>query len=427
ALGPQAGGSEGPGSSDRGVHRSLGGLKVRYTEGGLNHETGRKRKERIACIFAIEQRQFHPQTGYFSLMQAIASFLSTSVHQVLVEYLTLFPLMGSKRLNYQDWARVHLMIVAKQHLTHLDAFYSELNQQGTYNQEDKEAKPTFSLPSKPCLPQNRHRPGISTDTWSQTKGRVSCEFRLEQRQVHLTTGQSFEPVLSAIANLLVVRLYIVQHHQPPVDYVLCSDSIWNPLLFCKNPEGHLMHFDPCLAFPEEAVLTLSSPRYGALRIVSEASKSKKTSTEGSKEFPAYSNVRVLKEHKGSGNLPCSTKLLASSSPNAGGTTGAWTRGRPAVLRPPRPEDQGPSVLPGLRTKGPQSLGRGWAEGDLGVFESFWPILQMGYRIEENPKTFLQGAEGASASTEGVRFSFFPWGDKQGIESTENTQQGPKKD
>jgi len=36
---------------------------------------------------------------------------------VLVEYLTLFPLMGSKRLNYQDWARVHLMIVAKQHLT----------------------------------------------------------------------------------------------------------------------------------------------------------------------------------------------------------------------------------------------------------------------------------------------------------------------
>ncbi|CAI2183959.1 9735_t:CDS:2, partial [Funneliformis geosporum] len=128
-----------------------------------------------------------------------------------------FPSHGSKRLNYQDWARVHLMIVAKQHLTHLDAFYSELNQQGTYNQEDKEAKPTFSLPSKPCLPQNRHRPGISTDTWSQTKGRVSCEFRLEQRQVHLTTGQSFEPVLSAIANLLVVRLYIVQHHQPPTE------------------------------------------------------------------------------------------------------------------------------------------------------------------------------------------------------------------
>jgi len=52
----------------------------------------------------------------------------------------------------------------------------------------------------------------------------------------------------------------------------------------------------------------------------------------------------------------------SASPPAPGR-----RGRPAVLRPPRPEDQGPSVLPGLRTKGPQSLGRGWAEGANGNY------------------------------------------------------------
>jgi hypothetical protein len=54
------------------------------------------------------------------------------------------------------------------------------------------------------------------------------------------------------------------------------------------------------------------------------------------------------------------------------TAGLFTESQVvAGLRPPRPEDQGPSVLPGLRTKGPQSLGRGWAEG--GEESKVWPL------------------------------------------------------
>jgi len=55
-----------------------------------------------------------------------------------------------------------------------------------------------------------------------------------------------------------LRLIIIEVIQVVQDQTLPEGSfrwtapaaIWNPLLFCKNPEGHLMHFDPCLAFPE---------------------------------------------------------------------------------------------------------------------------------------------------------------------------------
>jgi hypothetical protein len=126
-----------------------GGFQVRYTEPGVNSETGprkRKRKGVISCMFRIEQRQTHPKTcravplsgscgrptrwvrpqpapaeSYEPMLSSIAHFLgvklkvtkhhnppveyfdvatcSQASNQVLVVYLTQFPLMGTKGLG----------------------------------------------------------------------------------------------------------------------------------------------------------------------------------------------------------------------------------------------------------------------------------------------------------------------------------------
>ena len=59
-----------------------GGFKIRYTEGGINPQTGRKIKQRVGLSFKIEQRKFHKATNvpFEGLMQNIAQFFTVKLN-----------------------------------------------------------------------------------------------------------------------------------------------------------------------------------------------------------------------------------------------------------------------------------------------------------------------------------------------------------
>jgi hypothetical protein len=116
-----------------------GGFKIRYTEGSVNPQTGHKTKQRIALSFSIEQRKSHKITNdsFEPLMKNIADFftvkLCTSKHsevefwrvevsslsrmQILVKYLSVYPLLTTKRYDYDDFSKAFHMILANQHRT----------------------------------------------------------------------------------------------------------------------------------------------------------------------------------------------------------------------------------------------------------------------------------------------------------------------
>lgn len=116
-----------------------GGFKIRCTESSVNPQTGRKIKKRMALSFKIEQRKNLQKTqeSFEPLMKSIADFftvpLSTTKHhgvgywcvevtslsrmQSLVEYLKHYPLLTTKRADFEDFLKAFYMIQAKEHLT----------------------------------------------------------------------------------------------------------------------------------------------------------------------------------------------------------------------------------------------------------------------------------------------------------------------
>jgi LAGLIDADG endonuclease len=116
-----------------------GGFKIRYTEGGINPQTGRKIKQRVGLSFKIEQRKFHKTTHapFEGLMKSIAQFftvnLNTSTHNgveywcveissfgrmhTVIDYLNVYPLLTSKRNDFDDFKIAFKMALAGEHLT----------------------------------------------------------------------------------------------------------------------------------------------------------------------------------------------------------------------------------------------------------------------------------------------------------------------
>ena len=116
-----------------------GGFQIRYTEGGINHQSGRKIKQRVGLCFKIEQRKFHKttQVPYEPLMQSIAQFftvkLNTTIHDdiefwcveigsfmrmhTVVNYLNEYPLLTSKRNDFEAFKVAFKMALAGEHLT----------------------------------------------------------------------------------------------------------------------------------------------------------------------------------------------------------------------------------------------------------------------------------------------------------------------
>lgn len=116
-----------------------GGFKIRYTEKKINSLTGHNTKQRIAVSVKIEQRMFHKHTNapFKDLMQFIADFfevkLTITTHEnvkywcvevsslkrmkKIIDYLTKYPLLSSKRNDYCAFKNAYNLIITQQHLT----------------------------------------------------------------------------------------------------------------------------------------------------------------------------------------------------------------------------------------------------------------------------------------------------------------------
>ena len=117
-----------------------GGFKIRYTEGGINPQNGRKIKQRIGLSFKIEQRKFHKLTNvpFEGLMLHLAQFLTinltTSIHHngmgywclevlsfkrmhTIVDYLNAYPLLTSKCNDFEAFKSAFDMVRLNKHLT----------------------------------------------------------------------------------------------------------------------------------------------------------------------------------------------------------------------------------------------------------------------------------------------------------------------
>lgn len=117
-----------------------GGFKIRYTVGGVNPQTGRKVKQRIGLSFKIEQRKYHKLTNvpFESLMRDIALFLTvnlnTSIHNknmeywcvevasfkrmhTIIDYFNVYPLLSSKRNDFEAFKSAFDMVLTNKHLT----------------------------------------------------------------------------------------------------------------------------------------------------------------------------------------------------------------------------------------------------------------------------------------------------------------------
>lgn len=128
-------------------------IRVSQTSGGST-------KNRVSARLRIEQRKEDPKTGisYLDVMTSIAIglgvTLNNSIHNtnieyflisasstksrgVIVNYLTQFPLLSSKRLNYLDWLTCHYLILSRNHTTQEGRdqalkLKSSMNSQRTY-------------------------------------------------------------------------------------------------------------------------------------------------------------------------------------------------------------------------------------------------------------------------------------------------------
>jgi LAGLIDADG endonuclease len=121
-----------------------GGFKVRYTEKRIDEKTNKVlTKGRIEVRFALEQRLnlnlSDNNSSYKPIMEKIKAFFSittdlkTSKHNIdktywiievsslnklnlLIQYLNNYPLLTTKRNDYDDWLKVYLLITDKLHL-----------------------------------------------------------------------------------------------------------------------------------------------------------------------------------------------------------------------------------------------------------------------------------------------------------------------
>ena len=121
-----------------------GGFKVRYTEKRVHVKTNKVlTKGRIAVSFALEQRKsigLHNNESYKPIMLQIHSFfgfntdLRESKHNedktywivevsslyrlnILIQYLNNYPLLTSKRNDFEDWCKVYQLIADNKHLS----------------------------------------------------------------------------------------------------------------------------------------------------------------------------------------------------------------------------------------------------------------------------------------------------------------------
>ena len=121
-----------------------GGFKVRYTEKRVHVKTNKViTKGRIAVSFALEQRKsigLHNNESYKPIMLQIHSFfdfntdLRESKHNedktywivevsslnrlnLLIQYLNNYPLLTSKRNDFEDWCKVYQLIADNKHLS----------------------------------------------------------------------------------------------------------------------------------------------------------------------------------------------------------------------------------------------------------------------------------------------------------------------
>jgi hypothetical protein len=116
-----------------------GGFKIRYTKRSVHPQTGRQTKQRIALCFKVEQRQNHRITNesYEPFMKSIANFftlnLSTVTHKgveywcvevssfsrmhTVVDYLSVYPLLTTKRHDFIDFCKAFHLMLADQHRT----------------------------------------------------------------------------------------------------------------------------------------------------------------------------------------------------------------------------------------------------------------------------------------------------------------------
>ena len=105
----------------------------------------RSQSRRVKCRFIIEQRQIDRPTGLSSksFMEAIAKYFDVSLLEInrknkqsltsissnylsvestkklakVIKYFSIYPLLGIKNLDYQDFTKVYNMIVKGEHLT----------------------------------------------------------------------------------------------------------------------------------------------------------------------------------------------------------------------------------------------------------------------------------------------------------------------
>lgn len=116
-----------------------GSFIIRYTKSSANPQTGHKTKERMALSFRIEQRKNHEITNdhFEPIIKSIADFLNVKLHnsrhnetdywlvelsslsrmQILLKYLKDYPLLTTKRNDYDDFYKAFKMFLANQHHT----------------------------------------------------------------------------------------------------------------------------------------------------------------------------------------------------------------------------------------------------------------------------------------------------------------------
>lgn len=117
-----------------------GAFKVRFTPKRIHLKTGTIiQKQRVALACVLEQQKLHKKSGggFYDIMQKIANFLGITLREslhakrkywcvelssffrftILIKYLSNYPLLSSRYLDFVDWLEVYSLIENKKHIT----------------------------------------------------------------------------------------------------------------------------------------------------------------------------------------------------------------------------------------------------------------------------------------------------------------------